>query len=317
VAQQLRQLGEVGRDPAVLVAGEWLVPCTRIIEIDVARFLPAVVLHNETPSKILDGPGQAESRGFFTIRRHLLAALALFATGRLNPSVARTTPVLRVGAALPDPPFEFNAKGGPAGFDVELMQRIAGILDREWQLVRIFAGLDDGSYDCVASGTTITTERSKIADFCPPYAVSGQSLVVDVSRHPNVRGIGNLEGLVIGVQEGNTSQPVADKLVAAHRAARVRVYAYDEIEKALDDLSTGGCDAFMKLAPVTAWFVRDRPKLNVVETGITVERLGICVRRGNTQLHNAIRKAQAALVADGTLAALVKRWLGVGATLPA
>ena len=99
------------------------------------------------------------------------------------------------------------------------------------------------------------------------------------SRHPNVHGIADLKGLVIGVQQGNTSQPVADKLVAEHRAARVRVYAYDEIEKALDDLSTGGCDAFMKLAPVTEWFVRDRPKLKVVETGITRERLGICVRK--------------------------------------
>jgi len=52
-------------------------------------------------------------------------------------------------------------------------------------------------------------------------------------------------------------------------------------EKALDDLTSGG--AFMKLAPVTAWFVRDRPKLKVVETAITVERLGICVRNGNTR----------------------------------
>ena len=117
------------------------------------------------------------------------------------------------------------------------------------------------------------------------------------SRHPNVHGIGDLKGLVIGVQEGNTSQPVADKLVAEHRAARVRVYAYDEIEKALDDLSTGGCDAFMKLAPVTAWFVRDRPQLKVVQTGITVERLGICVRKGNAALHDGISKAQAALAA--------------------
>jgi polar amino acid transport system substrate-binding protein len=122
---------------------------------------------------------------------------------------------------------------------------------------------------------------------------------------------------VIGVQKGNTSQPVADKLVAEHRAARVLVYAYDEIEKALDDLSTGVCDAFMKLAPVTAWFVRARPTLRVVETGITVERLGICVGKGNTQLRNAITKAQTALVVDGTLAALIKQWLGVGATLPA
>ena len=181
----------------------------------------------------------------------------------------------------------------------------------------IFAGLDDGSYDCIASGTTITPERGKVADFCPPYAVSGQSLVADVSRHPNVHGIGDLKGLVIGVQEGNTSQPVADELVAEHRAARVRVYAYDEIEKALDDLSSGGCDAFMKLAPVTAWFVRDRPKLKVLQTGITVERLGICVRKGNAALHDGISKAQAALAADGTLAALIKQWLGAGATLPA
>jgi ABC-type amino acid transport substrate-binding protein len=61
--------------------------------------------------------------------------------------------------------------------------------------------------------------------------------------------------------------------------------------------------------------VRDRPTLKVVETGITVERLGICVRKGNTALRNAIGKAQAALAADGTLTALIKHWLG--ATLPA
>jgi polar amino acid transport system substrate-binding protein len=239
--------------------------------------------------------------------------------------MVRTAPVLRVGAALPDPPFEFMTKDGPAGFDIALMKRIAEILGRKWQLVPyegadfngIFAGLDDGSYDCIASGTTITPGRRKIAAFCAPYAVSGQSLVVDAGRHPNVHGIADLKGLMIGVQQGNTSQPVADKLLAEHRAARVRVYAYDEIEKALDDLTSGGCDAFMKLAPVTAWFVCDRPKLKVVETGITVERLGICVRNGNTALRNAINKAQAALAADGTLAALIKQWLGTGATLPA
>ena len=84
-------------------------------------------------------------------------------------------------AALPDPPFEFTVNDGPAGFDITLMQRIAGMIGREWQLVPykgtdfngIFAGLDDGSYDCIASGTTITPERGKIADFCPPYARRG------------------------------------------------------------------------------------------------------------------------------------------------
>ncbi len=71
----------------------------------------------------------------------------------------------------------------------------------------------------------------------------------------------------------------------------------------------------MKLAPVTAWLVRDRPKLKVVQVGITTERLGVCVRKGDSALRAAINKAQAELAADGTLAALVKQWLGAGANL--
>jgi ABC-type amino acid transport substrate-binding protein len=233
-------------------------------------------------------------------------------------------PPLRVGAALPDPPFEFMTDAGPAGFDVKLMQLIAARLDRDWQLHPfkgadfndIFAGLDIGSCDCIASGTTITPGREQVADFCPPYVVSGQSLVVDPGRHPNVHGIDDLKGLVIGVQHGNTSQSVADRLVAEHRAAGVRVYAYDAIETALGDLSAGGCDVFMKLAPVAEWFVRDRPRLKVVETGITRERLGICVRKGNTVLRDAISQAQSTLMRDGTLAALAGQWLGSAVTVP-
>jgi ABC-type amino acid transport substrate-binding protein len=107
---------------------------------------------------------------------------------------------LRVGAALPDPPFDFMDRDRPAGFDIALMQRIAQRLGRAWQLVRyegadfngIFAGLETGTYDCIASGTTITPERERMVDFCQPYVVSGQSLVVDAVRHPDVRGIGDL-----------------------------------------------------------------------------------------------------------------------------
>jgi polar amino acid transport system substrate-binding protein len=252
-------------------------------------------------------------------RRRLLAALPLFMAD-FGSGGAAAAP-LRVGAALPDPPFEFMTASGPAGFDIALMQLIAQKIGREWQLVPyeganfngIFAGLNAGTYDCIASGTTITPDRERVADFCPPYVISGQSLVVDPHRHPDVHGVDDLKGLVIGVQQGNTSQPVADRLVAEHRAARVRVYAYNEIEKALADLSTGGCDAFMKLAPVTEWFVRDRPKLKVVQTGITRERLGVCVRKGNTALRDAIGQAQRALTQDGTLPALMRQWLGTGA----
>ncbi|MGB6756050.1 MAG: transporter substrate-binding domain-containing protein [Xanthobacteraceae bacterium] len=86
--------------------------------------------------------------------------------------------LLKVGAALPDPPFELMTKDGPIGFDITLMQCIAAMLNREWQLVPykgtdfngIFAGLNDGSYDCIASGATITPGRQKLADFCRPMS---------------------------------------------------------------------------------------------------------------------------------------------------
>jgi ABC-type amino acid transport substrate-binding protein len=257
-------------------------------------------------------------------RRHLLATGVSIMAEAVASRSAGAAQTLKVGAALPDPPFEFADKGSPAGFDIEWMRRVAAKIGRDWQLVPykgsdfngIFGGLNDGSYDCVASGTTITPGREKIADFCSPYCVSGQSLVVDAGRHPNVKSIDDLKGLVIGVQQGNTSQPVADKLVAEGRAARVKVYAYDQIETALSDLSNGGCDAFMKLAPVTHFFVGTRPKLKVVQTGITREILGVCVRKGDTSLREAINKAQAEFAKDGTLAALIKQWLGDGASAP-
>src|SRR4029077_18020737 len=95
-------------------------------------------------------------------RRHLLAALPLFATSLLGARVGIAASVLKVGAALPDPPFEFMTKDDPAGFDITLMQRIAEKLGRQWQLVPykgtdfngIFAGLDDGRYCWGAPGHT-------------------------------------------------------------------------------------------------------------------------------------------------------------------
>jgi len=263
--------------------------------------------------------GNARSSLSVTRRQALLMGSAAVAASASGAAL----PILKVGAALPDPPFELMEDGKPAGFDIALMQLIAARIGRNWQLAPyegsdfngIFAGLESGAYDCVASGATITPERRKVAEFCNPYVVSGQSLVVDPQRHPNVRSIADLRGLVIGVQQGNTSQPVANRLVAEGKAARVKVYAYSEIEQALADLSSGGCDVFMKLAPVTSWLVRSRPMLRVVQTGITRELLGVCVRRGNHPLRDAINQAQHALLQDGTLPRLVTQWLGPGAAV--
>jgi polar amino acid transport system substrate-binding protein len=184
---------------------------------------------------------------------------------------------LRVGAAFPDPPF--NGMPGDAGLDIDLMEAIAGKLGATIEFIAYdgadFNGIFDGlgtAYDCVVAGTTVTPEREKKARFVPPYLISGQSLAVDTTRLPDVRSVDDLEGLTIGVQRGNTSQPIADRLVADGRARAVRVYDYGTIRTAMSGLTTGECDAFMKLAPVLTELAKPVPGVHVVQRGISVSR---------------------------------------------
>jgi ABC-type amino acid transport substrate-binding protein len=224
---------------------------------------------------------------------------------------------LRVASAFPDPPFE--VPGHPAtGLDVELMEAIAGELGRPYELHRyegadfegIYAELGRGRFDVVASGATVTPHRRTLAHFCSPYLRSGQSLVVDIERNPAVRSTADLQGKVIGVQDGNTSQPVADRLHAEGGVAGVKVYPYDEIGNALDDVGSGSIAAFMKLEPVLRWLTHHRPALRVVQTGITTELIALAVPLGDDALAADVERAQRSLAASGELARLGERWLG-------
>jgi polar amino acid transport system substrate-binding protein len=222
---------------------------------------------------------------------------------------------LVVGAAFPDPPFDVPGSP-PRGFDIELTQRIARELGLEWRLFRydgedfdgIFAALTDGRCNLVASGATVTPHRQRLARFCSPYLQSGQSLVVNPTLRPEAVSVDHLAGLALGVQHGNTSEPVARRLHAAGRIAEVKVYAYDQIAKALDDVESGAIAAFMKLEPVLRHLTSDRPKLRIVQTGITTELLAVAVAPGDIELQHAVDEAQVRLHDRGDLRDLRVRW---------
>lgn len=233
------------------------------------------------------------------------------------PFKTKTPGALYVASALPDPPFEFMDGENLTGFDVELMQAICADLDLEWYLARytgedfnqIFAGLANGAWDCVASGTTITPEREVVASFCKPYIESGQSLVCNVEKTPHVHSIDDLRGVIIGVQHGNTSEPVAHRLKLQGRVADVRTYAYHDIDLMLNDVESGKIGAVMKLAPVMHWLIKGRPALRVVQEQITDEKLGVAVGLGNSALCQAIDNAQERLRERGIFGQLVSKWL--------
>lgn len=225
--------------------------------------------------------------------------------------------ILRVASAVPDPPFEFLEGAKPAGFDVELTQAIAARLRAEWEFVPyqgadfngIFAGLQNGTYDLVASGTTVTPQRQAVAKFAKPYLRSGQSLAVNSAATPNVRTVDDLTGLSVGIQRGNTSEVVAQRLLSEGKIAKIAWYAYHDIELALGDLEAARIGAIIKLEPVMRALVASRPNLAVVQAGLTDELIAYAVALDNTDLHTQLENAQQELLASGAIDALAKKWL--------
>ncbi|WNG89901.1 ABC transporter substrate-binding protein [Mycobacterium sp. ITM-2016-00317] len=223
---------------------------------------------------------------------------------------------LRVGVAYPEPPF--NAMPGKSGLDIDVMTALAGAIAEEVEFVAydgadfdgIFDRLAAGDYDCVIAGITVTPEREHKAAFLPPYLISGQGLAVDTARLPQVHSVDDLAGLTVGVQRGNTSEAIAQQLVADGKAARVRVYDYGAVSTAIADLVAGGCDAVMKLAPALAELVKQVPGVELVQRGLSVEDIAVAVNPADQKLLARLQVAQAELEEDGTLQRVRRRWLG-------
>lgn len=226
--------------------------------------------------------------------------------------------VLQVASAFPDPPFEVRIDGKDTGFDTELMQHICDDLGLTWRPVRytgddfngIFDGLDDGGYDAVISGTTITPEREKVALFSDSYLEFNQGLAVNAARNPQIKSVADLRGQVVGIQVGNTSDLVARKLKSEGAIQDIRYYPYHGILTALDDLSAGHIGAFIKLFPVVEWLVKGRSDLAVIQQIPTHEKLGVAFAKTNVGLCEVVNKTLTDMKQGGSFDALYSRWFG-------
>jgi len=227
-----------------------------------------------------------------------------------------TSGTLIVASAYPDPPFDLIDNGSASGFDIELMRAMCAQLGLVLQPVRysgddfngIFDGLANRSYDAVISGTTITPKRAAIARFSQPYLEFNQGVAVNRRSTPDVVSLADLHGLTAGIQSGNTSAIVAKRLLSEGAIANIKYYPYHGIAAALDDLEAGRIGLVIKLHPVIAWLVKNRPALSVAIEVPTREKLGIAFAKQNQALCEAVNRALAALRANGEFARLQARW---------
>jgi polar amino acid transport system substrate-binding protein len=201
--------------------------------------------------------------------------------------------------------------GDLVGFDIDLINAVAEEAGFEVEIRNtawdgIFAGLANGAYDAVISSVTITDERKAAMDFSIPYINAGQILIVR-SGTAGVDSLEDMAGRKVGAQMGTTGD------FAIQETAGVERRAYDEIGLAIEDLINGNIDGVVCDSPIAADFVLNNPsyagKLMIVGEPFTEEYFGIAVRKGNTEVLEAVNRGLEAVIADGTRDELIEKWL--------
>ncbi len=256
------------------------------------------------------------------------AAVAAAATPTEEP-VAEATPVpetqptpaaqpdlgvVKVGMNAEYPPFEYvDEAGNIVGFDPDLVAEIAKRAGFEVELVNtrwdgIFVALASGEFDMVASAATITDEREEIVDFSDPYFYASQRIAVLEARASEIQDVEDLAGLRVAVQAGTTGD-----IYASEQIPGVEVVRYDEITLAFQALASGDVDAVINDGPVSADIIEKNPELGAVLVGppLSEEYYGIAVQPTKPELLDAVNKALAEIIADGTYEQIYLKWFGV------
>jgi polar amino acid transport system substrate-binding protein len=215
------------------------------------------------------------------------------------------------------PPMGFKKDDGKlVGFDIDAAEELGKRLGIKivWQPTAwdgVIMSLDSKKFDCIWNGMTITDKRAEQVLFTKPYIMDGQIAVVKAGS--KVKNFDELGGQVVGVQKGSPALEAAKKLPKA--ASEVK--EYDVNPKAFLDLDSGRLAAVVIDNVSGRYFVATTPgKYKILPGFITKEPFGIAFRKGEADLRDMVQKTIDAMVADGTMAKISKKWFGEDITNP-
>ncbi|MEW2257771.1 transporter substrate-binding domain-containing protein [Streptomyces sp. NPDC047869] len=214
---------------------------------------------------------------------------------------------------LPYPPFQSEVNGKVQGFDVDLVDLVAKnlgvkqqILDTPFENFKTGAFLNSGQCDLAAAGMTITAERKKNVDFSDPYFEATQAVLVDRSSGVNSLEDVKAKGKKLGAQAQTTGEDYV-------KGKGYDPISFESSDAVLNGLRTGQVQAVVIDYPVVQGWLKDKAnadKFKVVGNLKTGEQYGFTVKKGNTELREALNKAIADAKADGTYKKLYEKWIG-------
>lgn len=214
--------------------------------------------------------------------------------------------IMSTNAAFP--PYEMTTDSGEfEGIDIETAQAIADKLGLELQIDDMdfdaaLLAVQQGKSDMVMAGVTVTDERQNVMDFTDSYATGIQSIIV--KEDSDIASVDDLAGKKIGTQRGTTGY-----LYCSDDFGDENVVAYDNGLTAVQMLNNGQVDCVVIDNAPAKEFVAANPGLKLLDTAYVEENYAIGVGKGNTELKDAINTALEELKADGTLQAIVDKYI--------
>lgn len=223
----------------------------------------------------------------------------------------RRSGVLRVALTEANPPWNFlDREGRLKGYDVDVAREVTRRINATrvtfigTDFATFIGGIRGGKYDIVISGQTATAKRRKEVAFSRPYALNSVAVFVRAGNAA-IHGAQDLPGKTIGVSEGTVQADYARTQVR-----RAKVKTYRNALLALNDLSWGRSDAVL-VSRFQGDYLAEHRGLAIAPVGPTLHDypLSMSFRKRSFAFEAAVNTAIGAMVNDGTLSAISRRWL--------
>ena len=244
----------------------------------------------------------------------LALALAAFTTEARTLDEIKKSGTIVAASEGAFPPFNFFEGKQLLGFEIDVGNEIAKRLGVkiEWKALAfdaLLAGLQTDRWDMVLASFGVTPERQKAVDFTDPHYCTGG---VIVSKGGKVKTAADLQGKNVVVQTGTTYLQNVQKLKGLKT---VKNFPKDTDARAA--VVAGRADAW-----VTDKFVAKEALEKDAKAGLVmgdflfVEQVATAVKKGNGELAQAVDKALADMMADGTYEKLSKKYFGEDVRCP-
>ena len=210
------------------------------------------------------------------------------------------------------PPYEMIADDGSfEGIDVEIAGAIAAKLGLElvvddMDFSAALLAVQQGKSDIVMAGVSVTEDRLLVMNFSDSYATGVQTVIVKEGSDVTMDNLGEK---MIGAQRGTTGYIYASDTPENGGYGEDHVIAYDNGATAVQALKNGQVDCVIIDNAPAQEYVKANPGLAILDGEWVTEDYAIGVAKGNTALVEAVNGALAELTADGTVQAILDKYI--------